>query len=67
MVRGYYSKFPNSVIYFKRIRRFYIIYTLDWDEKDPMVTNKDREEMQYLINEVLGSKNEYLKRKSRSI
>ncbi|WLR45968.1 hypothetical protein LC065_10045 [Halobacillus litoralis] len=65
MVRGYFDKFPHSTIYFRRIRRFYIVYMVDWDETDPLVSQEDREEMQHLINEELGRLKEYEQRKSR--
>ncbi|WP_244199495.1 hypothetical protein [Halobacillus trueperi] len=65
MVRGYFDKFPHSTVYFRRIRRFYIVYMVDWDEVDPLVSQEDREEMQHLINEELGRLKEYEQRKSR--
>ncbi|SDN73587.1 hypothetical protein [Halobacillus aidingensis] len=65
MVRGYFDKFPHSTVYFRRIRRFYIVYMVDWDEVDPFVSQGDREEMQHLINEELGRLKEYEQRKSR--
>ncbi|WP_245807805.1 hypothetical protein [Halobacillus massiliensis] len=66
-VRGYFSKFPHSVIYFRRARSYYLVYTLDWDERDPVMTEGDREEMQVLLNEELGHISAYKKRKSRRI
>lgn len=65
MVRGYFDKFPNSVMYFRRIKRHYILYSVDWDETDPLVTPEDREEMQLLLNEALGREKEYKNRKSQ--
>ncbi|WP_258871371.1 hypothetical protein [Halobacillus trueperi] len=65
MVRGYFDKFPHSTVYFRRIRRFYIVYMVDWDEVDPFVSQGDRDEMQHLINEELGRLKEYEQRKSR--
>ena len=65
-MRGYFDKFPNSVIYFRRIRRFYIIYHLDWDPIDPVLSTEDREIMQWLLNKELGRESEYQQRKSRS-
>ncbi len=65
-MRGYFDKFPNSVIYFRRIRRFYIIYHLDWDPRDPVLSTEDREIMQWLLNKELGRESEYQQRKSRS-
>ncbi|RWZ60864.1 hypothetical protein EQV77_00015 [Halobacillus fulvus] len=67
MVRGYFDQFPRSTFYFRRIRRFYILYSLDWDQDDPIVTSEDREIMQYLINEALGREEAYRKRKSSSL
>lgn len=67
MVRGYFDKFPHTTFYFRRIRRYYILYTLDWSSKDPLVEQSDREKMQCLVNEALGRENEYKERKSRSI
>ncbi|WP_173915795.1 hypothetical protein [Halobacillus sp. Marseille-Q1614] len=66
-VRGYFSKFPHSVIYFRRMRNYYLVYTLDWDARDPVLTEADREDMQILINEELGHISAYNKRKSRRI
>ncbi|SFG55237.1 hypothetical protein SAMN05216353_1553 [Halobacillus alkaliphilus] len=66
MVRGYFDKFPNTTIYFRRIRRYYIVYSLDWIKEDPVVEREDREEMQILLNRELGREKEYKKRKSRS-
>lgn len=66
MVRGYFDKFPHSTFYFRRIRRYYILYSLDWQSEDPEVTGEDREQMQSLINEALGREHAYKQRKSRS-
>ncbi|ELK47359.1 hypothetical protein D479_07917 [Halobacillus sp. BAB-2008] len=65
MVRGYFDRFPNSTVYFRRIRRFYIVYIVDWDERDPVVEKEDRDGMQELINKELGREKEYNQRKSR--
>ncbi|MBN8236993.1 hypothetical protein JF544_17165 [Halobacillus kuroshimensis] len=65
MVRGYFDKFPHSTVYFRRVRRFYIIYMVDWHEQDPVITQEDREGMQLLINRELGREKEYNQRKSR--
>ncbi len=65
MVRGYFDRFPNSTVYFRRIRRFYIVYIVDWDEHDPVVEKEDRDGMQELINKELGREKEYNQRKSR--
>lgn len=65
MVRGYFDKFPNSTVYFRRIRRFYIVYMVDWDEDDPVISQDDRETMQQLLNRELGREKEYKQRKSR--
>lgn len=65
MVRGYFDKFPNSTVFFRRIRRFYIVYMVDWCEDDPVISQDDRERMQFLINRELGRENEYKQRKSR--
>ena len=65
MVRGYFDKFPKSTVYFRRIRRFYIVYMVDWDEEDPVISQEDREMMQQLLNCELGREKEYKQRKSR--
>lgn len=65
MVRGYFDRFPNSTVYFRRIRRFYIVYIVDWDERDPVVEKEDRDGMQELINKELGREKEYNQRNSR--
>lgn len=67
MVRAYFDRFPNSTIYLRRVRRFYIVYSLDWHADDPLVNKEDREEMQELVNRELGREKEYNQRKSRSI
>lgn len=64
-IRGYFDKFPNSTIYFRRIKRYYCVYSLDWNEEDPMVTMEDREEMQQLLNKEIGRLTAYENRKSR--
>lgn len=66
MVRGYFDKFPNSTIYFRRIRRYYVVYSLDWNEIDPVMNKEDREQMQVLLNRELGREIEYNQRRSRS-
>ena len=67
MVRGYFDKFPYSTFYFRRIRKYYIMYTLDWHSDDPEVSPEDRDAMQSLINEELGREKEYKQIKSRSV
>jgi hypothetical protein len=65
MVRGYFDKFPHSTVYFRRIRRFYIVYMVEWDEEDPVISQEDREMMQQLLNQELAREEEYKQRKSR--
>ncbi|SFJ10154.1 hypothetical protein SAMN04487936_1013 [Halobacillus dabanensis] len=65
MVRGYFDKFPNSIVYFRRIRWFYIVYMVDWNDEDPVVSQDDLETMQQMINKELGKEKEYKQRKSR--
>jgi len=67
MVRGYFDKFPNSTIYFRKVRRYYVVYTLDWDKQDPVMTMEDREDMQLLLNQTLGLENAYQNRKSQRL
>ncbi|CDQ18354.1 hypothetical protein SAMN05192559_109108 [Halobacillus karajensis] len=67
MVRGYFDKYPNSTVYFRRIRDFYMVYMVDWDEGDPLIKKEDREIMQQLINKELGRLKAYEQRKSRKV
>ncbi|WP_386058269.1 hypothetical protein [Thalassobacillus hwangdonensis] len=65
-VRAYFDRFPQSTLYFRRIRRYYFLFTIDWHEEDPIVTDEDKEQMHRLLNRELGREKEYLKRRTRS-
>lgn len=63
MVRAYFDTHPNSVFYFRRMKRCFLLYSLDWREEDPFVDAASREEMQLLLNEAMGRKTAYQNRK----
>ncbi|KGP72871.1 hypothetical protein [Pontibacillus yanchengensis] len=63
-IRGYFDKFPNSTFYFRRIRNYFSLQSLDWHEEDPEVSPSDREEMQLLLNRTLGREKAYKNRRA---
>jgi len=42
------------------------VYIVNWSEKDPVVTRKDLEEMELLLNEEMGTLMFYLRRRSQT-
>lgn len=64
-VKAYFSKFPNSLVIFREIKDYYFVYQVKWSDLDPVVLRDDLEEMEILMNDQLGLKEAYMKRKSR--
>ncbi|WP_243292608.1 hypothetical protein [Bacillus sp. FJAT-47783] len=64
-IKAYFSKFPNSLVIFRQITDYYFVYQVKWSDLDPVVNREDLEEMELLINQVLGMEEAYLKRKSK--
>ncbi|WP_223700531.1 hypothetical protein [Sutcliffiella deserti] len=59
---GYFDKYPHSNVLFSRVKRYYFVYTVYWDERDPVVKPNDLELMETLLNQYFGTEVEYRKR-----
>ncbi|KKB38250.1 hypothetical protein [Bacillus thermotolerans] len=65
-IKAVFDKFPHSNVIFRTIHQFYFVYIVNWSEKDPVVTRKDLEEMELLLNEEMGTLMFYLRRRSQT-
>lgn len=63
-IKAVFSKFPNSTVIFRSFPSYYFIYTVRWSEDDPVVTRKDLEDMELVINDMLGLLANYQNRRA---
>ncbi|PPA71888.1 hypothetical protein [Jeotgalibacillus proteolyticus] len=63
-IRAYFDLFPASTVVLSKIRTFYFVRQVQWNERDPVVAKKHLQEMEYLINEELDTIEAYKKRRS---
>lgn len=63
-IKAVFSKFPNSTVIFRSFPSYYFIYTVRWSEDDPVVTRKDLEDMELIINDMLGLLANYQNRRA---
>lgn len=63
-IKAVFSKFPNSTVIFRSFPNYYFIYNVRWSEDDPVVTRGDLEEMEHIINDMLGLLSNYQNRRS---
>lgn len=57
-----FNPFSHSKVIFRQIKDYYFVYTVHWSSRDPVVTRKDLETMEILLNRELGTEQAYLKR-----
>ncbi|HEY4553407.1 MAG TPA: hypothetical protein VIG80_09450 [Bacillaceae bacterium] len=61
-IKARFDQFPHSDVVFRQIKDYYFIYTIFWSKSDPVVARRDLEEMEFLLNEELGTLDSYLNR-----
>lgn len=66
-LRAYVDIFPNSTVHLSKIRGFYFVHHVQWDEWDPIVENSDLKEIERLVNEEMETINAYNKRRNASL
>ncbi len=59
-----FEEFPNSKVVFSPIKDYYFIRTVRWNREDSVVTRRDLEKMELIVNEFLGSIDFYKQRKA---
>lgn len=65
-IKAYFDLFPNSPVIFRQIKNYYFVYTVKWDDHDPIVKRTDLEEMEILLNTELDTYSFYLNRSKNS-
>ncbi|MBM7621495.1 hypothetical protein JOC95_003384 [Bacillus tianshenii] len=63
---GFFDKFPHSKVLFSRVKKYYFVSTVYWDERDQVVTRADLEKMELLLNNYFGTEAYYKNRKAMS-
>ncbi|AOZ89531.1 hypothetical protein BK049_12990 [Bacillus xiamenensis] len=59
-----FDDFPHSPAVLTPIRHYYFVRYVKWSKHDPPVTRNDLEEMEILVNTMLGTLPDYRKRKA---
>ncbi|KUP09822.1 hypothetical protein Q73_00860 [Bacillus coahuilensis m2-6] len=65
-IKAYFSDYPHSLVIFRKIRRYYLVYEVKWSDVDPPVTKEALEKMEILLNKEFGYSTAYQQRKSRT-
>ncbi|WP_111292503.1 hypothetical protein [Bacillus safensis] len=63
-IEFWFDDFPQSPAVLTPIRHYYFVRYVKWCRHDPPVTRKDLEEMEVLANTMLGTLQNYRKRKA---
>ncbi|WP_147804983.1 hypothetical protein [Alkalicoccus halolimnae] len=63
-IKALFSRFPNSTVIFRSFPSYYFIYTVRWSESDPVVKREDLEQMERILNDMLGLLENYETRRS---
>ncbi|MFE7061253.1 hypothetical protein ACFVAD_03735 [Sutcliffiella sp. NPDC057660] len=61
---GFFDTFPHSKVLFSRVKKYYFVSTVYWDERDQVVTRSDLEKMELLLNSYFGTESNYKNRKA---
>ncbi|WP_066175776.1 hypothetical protein [Bacillus marinisedimentorum] len=62
-IKAVFDLFPGSLVIFRQIQDYYFVYIVNWSEQDPVVAKSHLLEMKRLLNEELGTLEEYNRRK----
>ncbi|MFN3090984.1 hypothetical protein ABEO94_14530 [Bacillus pumilus] len=63
-IEFWFDEFPHSSAVLTPIRHYYFVRYVKWSRHDPPVTRKDLEKMEILANTMLGTLQDYRKRKA---
>ncbi|WP_144468856.1 hypothetical protein [Bacillus pumilus] len=63
-IKFWFDEFPHSPAVLTPIRHYYFVRYVKWSRHDPPVTRKDLEKMEILANTMLGTLQDYRKRKA---
>ncbi|MEH3000504.1 MULTISPECIES: hypothetical protein [Bacillus] len=63
-IECWFDEFPHSSAVLTPIRHYYFVRYVKWSRHDPPVTRKDLEKMEILANTMLGTLQDYRKRKA---
>ncbi|PRS58788.1 hypothetical protein C6344_10070 [Bacillus sp. GBSW19] len=63
-IEFWFDEFPYSSAVLTPIRHYYFVRYVKWSRHDPPVTRKDLEKMEILANKMLGTLQDYRKRKA---
>lgn len=62
-IKAQFDVFPYSLVLFRKIKNYYFVYTVQWSDKDPVITKTELEEMEIILNQEIGADKEYQQRK----
>ncbi|ALC84217.1 MULTISPECIES: hypothetical protein [Bacillus] len=62
-----FENWPHSAVIMVPIKNYYFIRFVKWDERDPVVTREDLEQMEWAANRMLGCSHFYRNRKALTL
>jgi hypothetical protein len=60
--KAVFDKYPNTTVIFRRVRGYFLVYSIGWDEKDGVIERDDISKMEVLLNKELGLHENYSER-----
>jgi hypothetical protein len=60
--KAVFDKYPNTTVIFRRVRGYFLVYSIGWNEIDGVVERSDIEQMELLLNKELGLLGNYSER-----
>jgi hypothetical protein len=60
--KAVFDKYPNTTVIFRRVRGYFLVYSIGWNEEDGVVERSDIEQMEVLLNNELGLLGNYKER-----
>ncbi|ADH99072.1 hypothetical protein [Salisediminibacterium selenitireducens] len=64
-VKAWFSDFPHSTVVMRSLSDYYFIYMIDWSDRDQPVHRHDLEEMEQIMNDEMGTLQQYEARLSK--
>ncbi|AOM83362.1 hypothetical protein [Salisediminibacterium beveridgei] len=58
-IKAWFSSYPHSTVILRALSGYYFIYMIDWSDEDRPVPRYDLEEMEQIMNDELGTLQEY--------
>ncbi|MDG5470425.1 hypothetical protein P6709_01610 [Jeotgalibacillus sp. ET6] len=64
-IRAYFDDFPASTVVLSKIRSYYFIRHVKWDETDPIVDKNALTQMEMIINREMETLDAYNQRRNK--